>query len=220
MADKKTVTVDFTKVAASGESLKAMGDALIANFTGFKANVQMWLVSAALHFIEHGDFTEIPRVVDGLGEGFKAKAVRDWLGHKHEKIDSSVGLVWTKKDKEAGLPARFVPNHDVRKALRKRYLADREAFTALMLTTTPWYEFAPEKEYDGFNFYALAAALAKKGAGVLADEEKRSHKKTQMAGYAEFVQWLESRKKTTGSNAPTPAAAAAIDEAGEVASLH
>lgn len=177
----------FDKATGDVDTLKKMGDAIISQFTTLKSHVHIWLVSASLHAIEHGDYTEIPRVLNELGDGFKRKAVYQWLTLKKKELGSqSLPFVWVLKDGET--PAHLKLDTEAVKPWRARYLADKDGVTALILGCQPWYKFdMKNEEIRPFDLPAEIAKLVKRATAAAADEKIKANPKTNLAGLSDLV---------------------------------
>lgn len=104
----------------------------LQNIKTMKASVQVALVGCLLHAIEHKDYTLcntlVEKLADGQGRGIRYAAMVQW-------IEKFVGIAF---DKEQN---KFLGKFNAEKAKAKLEEAKAAA----------WWDFAPAKEYSGFN---------------------------------------------------------------------
>ena len=137
----------FSAPTSDGDKLAKMSDAIIDIFNSSTDKLVVWCVSAALHAIEHGDFTHIPRVEKALSErGFRSNALKAWF--TSDKVFGKAPLIWKLKDGETA--AHYELNSQAIPMLKARYAADADAFTALLMAT-PYYKLTKEQEFKGFD---------------------------------------------------------------------
>lgn len=182
MANKFSVSLD-------AKDIKTMGDSLIQQHNNFKANVQVWIVSLALHAAHHGDITEATRVMDALA-GAKTKAMRMWL------CDKSIGAPFklVLKDKVTKAPAHLAFDKERAIALVERYENDKDATTAFLMSKL-WYDFDKEEPlFEGASLKKDLAALVQKYTKIMADEKKRSHSDNDFTGFADVVALVKGGK--------------------------
>jgi hypothetical protein len=185
----------FDKVTTDQATIVKMGDALISTFNSLKSHVHIWLSSCVLHAIEHGDYTEIPRVLNEMGEGFKKKAVYQWLTlkKKGETIER-LPFIWVLKTDDT--PAHLALDTELVKDFRARYNADKDAMTALIFGLKPWYKFDMQnEEMRPFNLRQELARIQARAAKAASDEKVKANKDSDFTGLAEFVAFVDSLSK-------------------------
>lgn len=182
----------FDTPTLEAKTLRDMGNAIIAQHTSMKQHVHIWLCSCALHAIVHKDYTEIPRVLEGIGDGFKHKAVYQWLT-AHNEGKAILPFKWLLKTETE--PARLALDTDRVDAIKDRYEADKDAFTAMLVGLKPWYKFDMKNEQMlEFNLPAELAKLLKRATKVAADEKAKDNPKVSLKGMADLVALVQGGK--------------------------
>lgn len=173
----------FAEATADGAKLKLMSEAIIGLFTKHTDYLVTWSVSAALHVIVHGDYTEIPRVEKALSErGFRSNALKAWFTSP-KVFGGKAPLKWvipSDEDKASGVKPHYEYDAEACAALKARYEAEPQAMVAL-LTSKPYYKLTAENEYKGDNMIAWARAGLKRYTSVKADPVKSVHKNTDLS---------------------------------------
>lgn len=169
------------KPTADGKLLKAMGENLVHRFASYRDEVQVFLISGALHAALHGDITIVSQIISksGLGEGMQLNGMRAWLTKKEHGLPFG----WKLKDKVTGEDAKFVYDADRAKALKAKYEADPDGTVLQLLGLAKWYKMVKEPEFEGFDLPKRMAALLKQAAKIKADEEKSKRADVDLTGF-------------------------------------
>lgn len=155
-------------------------------------NIHTTLVGVTVHAIEHGDCTLINKLDAAVSNAFHKSGMRTWAIAKGP-------FAWDKGDKVAGRKAGFAFDRTIANNLAGMLKADRDTYIAGLMSKTFW-DFAPQKEFEGFNFKAKLAALIAQAKKVMTDDKKSQHQANSFAGVSQAEALL-----TTIKDKPTPA---------------